>query len=255
MLAAAGGTTADPDLGGDVAQVPALADRVARCETHPVPRLSEFYGIVISLYWAEHPPPHFTPGTASTGPSTSKRWRCLPVVFPAGRCALSGGGASCTERSSFPVGASRAGPGRICCGRTVATESPPILQRRVPNCCWCRGYLSIMGRQRPHGSIASPSSRKPPLSPTGTGGLPVTPWRRIQSPSGTSDRGRTVWGVCSGTPRGCGPGRFATCPGAAPRGCSGRLSLARSGARVLTHRERDRPHDEPFFEPGAVVEC
>jgi hypothetical protein len=24
-----------------------------------VPRLSEFYGIVISLYWAEHPPPHF----------------------------------------------------------------------------------------------------------------------------------------------------------------------------------------------------
>ncbi len=24
-----------------------------------MPRLSEFYGIVISLYWAEHPPPHF----------------------------------------------------------------------------------------------------------------------------------------------------------------------------------------------------
>lgn len=24
-----------------------------------MPRISEFYGIVISLYWAEHPPPHF----------------------------------------------------------------------------------------------------------------------------------------------------------------------------------------------------
>jgi hypothetical protein len=24
-----------------------------------MPRISEFYGIVISLYWAEHPPSHF----------------------------------------------------------------------------------------------------------------------------------------------------------------------------------------------------
>lgn len=24
-----------------------------------MPRISEFFGIVISLYWAEHPPPHF----------------------------------------------------------------------------------------------------------------------------------------------------------------------------------------------------
>lgn len=47
-MPAAGGTTADPDLDVGVEQVPARSDRVARRETHPVPRLSEFYGIVIS---------------------------------------------------------------------------------------------------------------------------------------------------------------------------------------------------------------
>jgi hypothetical protein len=24
-----------------------------------VPRISEFYGIVITMFWADHPPPHF----------------------------------------------------------------------------------------------------------------------------------------------------------------------------------------------------
>ncbi len=73
-----------------------------------MPRLSEFYGIVISLYWAEHPPPHFHARYGEHRVAvTSQHWRCAPVVFPAGPCASSGSGESCTEKSSWSPGRTR----------------------------------------------------------------------------------------------------------------------------------------------------
>jgi len=50
-----------------------------------MPRISEFYRIVISLYWAEHPPPHFHARYKSTEQrSTSRRSKSSPAVSRAG---------------------------------------------------------------------------------------------------------------------------------------------------------------------------
>lgn len=32
-----------------------------------MPRISDFYGIVITMYWRDHPPPHFHAGYAGDG--------------------------------------------------------------------------------------------------------------------------------------------------------------------------------------------
>lgn len=56
-----------------------------------MPRISEFYGIMISLYWAERLAGGIsTPGTERTEPRlTSPRSKSAPAVSPAGPCAWS----------------------------------------------------------------------------------------------------------------------------------------------------------------------
>lgn len=72
----------------------------------------------------------------------------------------------------------------------------------------------------------------------------ATPWRRIQPLRGHPiDRGRTVWGTCSGTSPGTRPGRFQPAP-RSTRVLGPRSTTSCSGTRVGGAFTRDRPHGE-----------
>ena len=76
--------------------------RIGTVET--MPRLSEFYGIVITMYWRDHVPPHYH---ATYGDYEAliiiDDGACMPDPSPGERCAWSGRGtAHITKNFSKP---------------------------------------------------------------------------------------------------------------------------------------------------------
>jgi hypothetical protein len=80
-----------------------------------VPRISAFYGIVITMYWRDHPPPHFH--AAYAGQVAEIDIASLEVLdgcFRHEPFASSGNGATSTGTSSGTTGLARERTKRFC---------------------------------------------------------------------------------------------------------------------------------------------